>query len=134
MTAPTLLEAAKAALEAMDCLKKGDVAVWSLGGSRRISTASISLRAAIAEAEKAEPVSLSDTEYENEHPAARKMRLAFEGKYGKYSNLMRAANHWFRMRTEFNDAWNRERETPITEDDVHDAENAMLAAAPKEPT
>ena len=74
-------------------------------------------------------VASDDLQYENEHPSARRMRLAFEAKYGRLSALMRAANHWFNVRTEWNDAWNRDREKPITEDDVAAAERAMLDAA-----
>lgn len=79
-------------------------------------------------------VSQDDLDYENEHPAAKRMRLEFEAKYGRFSPLMRAANHWFNVRTQWNEAWNRDREQPITESDVAEAERAMLAAAPSTAT
>lgn len=65
----------------------------------------------------------------DEHPAAKRMRLEFEAKYGSNSALMRAANKWFNVRSDYGDAWNRDRERPITEDDVEQAERAMLALA-----
>jgi hypothetical protein len=80
--------------------------------------------------EPAGAVAQSDSDYENEHPAAKRMRLEFEVKYGRLSPLMQAANHWFNVRTQWNEAWNRDREVPVTEHDVAEAERAMLAAAP----
>lgn len=77
----------------------------------------------------AQPVAESDEQYENEHPAARRMRLEFEAKYGRAAPLVRAANHWFNVRSQWGDAWNRDREEPVTENDVAEAERAMLASA-----
>ena len=36
------------AIEAFECLKKGDVSVWALGGSHRSTAAEEALRAALA--------------------------------------------------------------------------------------
>lgn len=72
-------------------------------------------------------LSNEDAAYESEHPAAKRMRLDFEAKYGAKSALMRAANNWFNVRTQYNEAWNRDREQPVTESDVEEAERAMLA-------
>ena len=72
---------------------------------------------------------MNDNTKAEEHPAAKRMREEFEAKYGHASALMLAAIHWFNVRNEWNDAWNRDREKPITEDDVEAAEKAMLAHA-----
>jgi len=82
-------------------------------------------------AAEAPEVSPDDERYESEHPAARLLRLEFEAKYGPAAALMRAAHHWFNVRTQYNDAWNRDREQPITLKDVELAEQQMLAAQPK---
>ena len=70
-----------------------------------------------------------DLAYEAEHPAAKRMRLEFEAKYGDMADVMRAMNHWHNKRTEWNDAWNRDRETPVTEIDVEAALQSVFAAA-----
>lgn len=69
-----------------------------------------------------------DFTYGNEHPAAKRMRIKFEDRYGSNSDGMRAANNWFNVRTQYNDAWNKDRDHPITEGDVAEAERAMLSA------
>lgn len=79
---------------------------------------------------QAEAVSAEDEAYENAHPTVKRMRQAFEAKYGNKAALMRAANHWFNIRTQYNEAWNRDREQPITEADVDNAERALLATQP----
>lgn len=62
-----------------------------------------------------------------EHPLARKLRLQFEAQYGDGAPLIRAANHWFAVRTDYNEPWNRDRATPVTAADEDAAGAAMLA-------
>lgn len=68
------------------------------------------------------------TDDDVEHPAARRMRLDFEAKYGEAAPLMRAASHWFTVQTDFNEPWNRDRQEPVTSEDVDKACRLMLAA------
>lgn len=67
-------------------------------------------------------------DYEAEHPAAKRMRLEFEARYGDMANVMRAMNHWNGTRTEWNESYNRDREKPITDDDVEMALQSVFAA------
>lgn len=66
--------------------------------------------------------------YEVEHPATKRMRLEFEAKYGDMAGVMRAMNHWYNTRNDWNASYNRDREKPITETDVEAALQAVFAA------
>lgn len=63
-----------------------------------------------------------------EHPTAKRMRLEFESEFGNMSDIMRAMNHWYNIRTDWNSPYNRSREKPITEDDVDLALKAVFSA------
>jgi hypothetical protein len=67
-------------------------------------------------------------EEETEHPAAKRMRLEFEAKYGDMAGVMREMNRWYNMRADWNAAFNRDREKPITEADVNEALQAVFDA------
>ncbi len=64
----------------------------------------------------------------DEHPAARRMRERFEGKYGDLSDVMRAASGWRKAWADWQRPFNHAMEQPVTEEDVEAAEMAMLAA------
>lgn len=66
--------------------------------------------------------------YEEEHPTVKNMRLKFEAKYGDMADVMRAMNHWYNTRTEWNAPYNLDREKPITEDDLETALQEVFAA------
>lgn len=70
-----------------------------------------------------------DLAYEVEHPAAKRMRLEFEAKYGDMADVVRAMNHWYNTRKDWNESYNRDREKPITETDVDAALQAVFSAA-----
>lgn len=58
---------------------------------------------------------------ETEHPLAKRMRLEFDAKYGDMAEVMRAMNRWYKARKDWGDYYNRDREKPVTEDDVEAA-------------
>jgi hypothetical protein len=69
------------------------------------------------------------TNDQDEHPAVRRMREQFEAKYGKHAPLASALRAYYTVRKEYDDAWNRDRERPITLDDVHQAERGVFDAS-----
>ena len=56
------------------------------------------------------------------------MRLEFEAKFGDMSDIMRAMNHWHKIRTDWDSPYNRSREKPITEEDVDLALKSVFSA------
>lgn len=69
------------------------------------------------------------TGQEDEHPAARRMREDFEKKYGQHHPIALALRHYYNTRKEYDDAWNRDREKPVTLEDVECVEREVFAAA-----
>lgn len=62
----------------------------------------------------------------SEHPAAKRMREEFEAKFGSLAPVVSAMNSWFNVREGWNDHWNRDREVPVTEDDVETAQERVF--------
>ena len=65
----------------------------------------------------------------DEHPAARRMREDFEREYGRHHLIASAIRKYYNTRKNYDDAWNRDRETPVTLDDVLEAEREVFRAA-----
>jgi len=63
-----------------------------------------------------------------EHPAAKRCRERFEAEHAELSDVMIAANCWRHTMEAFRDHFNRDRETPTTEQDVDAARNQLHAA------
>lgn len=63
-----------------------------------------------------------------EHPAARRMRERSEAKYGEMHQVASSLHHYYITRRDFDANWNRQRERPVTEQDVEAAEQAVFAA------
>jgi len=64
---------------------------------------------------------------EPEHPVAKRMRERHEAKYGELSEVMRSIQNWRNVVEDFRGPFNRDREKPVTEEDVEAAELQMLA-------
>jgi hypothetical protein len=63
-----------------------------------------------------------------EHPGARRMRDRLEEKYGEMQQVASLLHHYYITRRDLDANWNRQRERPLTEDDVGAAEQAVFAA------
>lgn len=63
-----------------------------------------------------------------EHPAARRMREGSEAKYGEMRKVASKLHHYYITRRDFDANWNRQRERPVTEQDVEAAEQEVFAA------
>jgi hypothetical protein len=68
------------------------------------------------------------TDEQIEDNARNRMLARYREKYGDMSAIMPKIQAWHIKKTEFNDPWNRDREAPVTLEDVQAAEYEMLAA------
>lgn len=68
------------------------------------------------------------TDAGGEHPAARRLREAYEAKYGDLSGVMPRIQRWHNALTDLRRPHNRDMERPVELEDVERAEAEMLTA------
>lgn len=66
---------------------------------------------------------------DDEHPAAKRMREQFEAEYGQNHPIASAIRRYYLTHKEYDEAWNGDREKPVTLEDVNAAEAGVFAAA-----